>query len=467
MRLWEPFQQALHSPLGVVFIGLIVFLLLLVVAYWLLVVRQRRRDHYAYLHRTYYKKAEESVQHLTFEGAHKADFFGRQTLVKSAQGIFGSCLIPPPDLADDLVRDRFRAFLLAIRGKPLPLFAPYELCAQDALLVAVQKGTLRAEGRSLLSLKQVLTDRRLVSADREALLLQLARALAQLHDVHAEVGGQLYHGFLLPRSLLLEMDTSGRISRFVVSDLGLAFAIGPMRMYERLALLRAGKLPIERFAISELLEQTAYLAPEQRDALRLEEVGTSADFYAFGALAIALFTSKRFFGVHDADWSKMPQRWQPFLRSCLEDKPGRRPKDFMELEDWLQDPELALLQVDVTPVLAEVQKASSAIAADGDLTALRAMLHHSEDLGASTNTELNTYLKAARAAVSAAKWKEAKNACTAVLRLDPQNAPGHVHMAIALYEMGDVKGAEQHYKATEAVAPQVARRFRQHIAFRL
>lgn len=466
MRLWERLQLALHSPLGVVFIGLIVFLVILIIAYWFLVVRQRRRDHYAYLHHSYYKKAEESVQHLTFVGAHKADFFGRQTLVKSAQGVFDSCLIPPPDLADDLVRDRFRAFILAIRGKPLPLFAPYELCAQDSVLVAVQKGTLRADGRSLLNLKQALTDRRLVAADRESLLLQLARAFAQLHDVHAEVGGQLYHGFLLPRSLLLEMDTSGRISRFVVSDLGLAFAIGPMRVYERLALLRAGKLPIERFAMNELLEQTAYLAPEQRDVLRLEEVGPSADFYAFGALALSLFTSKRFLGANCTDWSKVPQRWQPFVRSCLEDKPGRRPKDLMELEDWLQDPELALMQVEGKPVLAEVPNASSETSVEGDLIALRAMLHPSEDLGTSTHTELSTYSKVARAAVSAAKWNEAKKACAATLRLDPQNASGHVHMAIALYELGDVKGAEHHYKAAEAVAPQMARHFRQHIAFR-
>ena len=60
----------------------------------------------------------------------------------------------------------------------------------------------------------------------------MARALSRLHDLYAESGGRLYHGFLLPRSIVMDLDSGNRVNHLAIAEAGLAFAFGPQEVCE-------------------------------------------------------------------------------------------------------------------------------------------------------------------------------------------------------------------------------------------
>ncbi len=464
MRLTDRFHHALGSHLGTVFVGLILALVLLSAIYWFLVVRQKRRDLLAYMHRSYYEKAATMAKNFLFVGAHKADFFGRHTIVKLPQGGYGLCLIPPPIWIDASVKDRFRCFHLAKDHLNLPLFAPMLWRGDDPAVMMIEGGLVDGRGRLLTSLKQHLMDSKLGLTTREQILLELARALSCLHEQRAEFGGMLYHGFLLPRSLYLALDADYRVSQLVVAHAGMAFAMGPDRCVQQLTALKAGMLPVEKYCANELLDQLPMLAPEQKIFERTREVGPAADFFAFATLAISLLSHQRFVSVDKVDWKKVPEKWRPFLQACLQDDPTKRPKDFAELEDWLNDPELALTyshsvvarqELDIedqraanllTDILKKAQIAVPSMTEDGTI---------------------DQHLQDGLKAIKAEKWHAARTSLTKVIRSQSDHAMAQVNLAIACYELGDRGQAEKHYEVAKKADPLAAKSFRQHLAFRL
>lgn len=461
MGLWERLQYAFVSPLGVVFFGLLLFLSLLMLIYWVLAIRQRRQDYYVYQHQIYYQKALSKVKDLKSMGSHQTDFFGRQTVVQFLDGSFGHCLIPPPELAKAAMRDRYRLVQQAVQA--------YGDVIDDEQLVILQKGTLRSDGLPLLNMKQILTDKRLVVSEREQLLFKVARRLRDLHQRLDSSGQPLYHGFLLPRNLLVNVDSDHQIQEVVVPNAGLAYVFGAEQICSRLTLLRTGQLPIDRFCANELLEQMPFLAPEQRSHTRLAEVGHPVDYYAFGAIALSLFGHKRFSSVKESDWTSVPEKWQPFLRACLEDLPANRPQDFLEIEAWLSDPELALIYTEAALSDAQASKLDQdrEKEAENELSALTGLLRQNEAVSHKEPHALAQHLEAGQQAINSAKWESAKKALKTALRIDPNNVTANLNLAIALYELGEIKDSEKHVKSAAAIDPSAAKRFRQHIVFRL
>ncbi len=464
MRLSERFQLALGSHLGTVFIGLMVLLGLLALIYWYLVIRQKRRDLLAFLNRSYYQKATELAKGFTFVGTHKADFFGRQTVVKWTSGSFGLCSIPPPNYVDQGVKDRLRCFHHAKEHLSLPLFVPVLWSCIDPILAVIEGGLVDSRGRLLPSLRHYLLDGKLGVTSREQILLELARALARLHEQRAEFGGYLYHGFLLLRSLFLELDADYRVARLLVANTGMAFAMGPQRFAQLLVQLKEGRLPIEKYSANEMLEQLAMLAPEQRNPHRVSEVGPSSDFFSYGALAVALLGQQRFASVEKIDWDKVPERWRPFLKACLCTEPGQRPQDFHELEDWLDDPELALTYTHsaAEPAMPGLEEKHSA-------NLLTDMLKRAHVVSPArpNSDELERYLAEGLKAIKGEKWHVARTSFQKVIKIDGCHAVAHVNMAIACYQLGNRREAEVHYDAAKKADPLVAKGFRQHLAFRL
>ncbi len=462
MSLVERFSLALQSHLGPLLAGLFLILSLLGAFYWLLVARQRKHDLLAYHFRAHYERALELSKELIFQDTHKADFFGRQTIVRLPQGEHGLCLIPPPDLNNAEVCDRFRCFWRATHFHQLPLFSQYSWKHDERLLVLVQNQLINRKGKRFLTLKHFLTDQRLLHVDREEILLEVARALARLHDLHAEFGGHIYHGFLLPRSIVIDLDSGNRVRHLAIADAGLAFALGPQRVCNRLEKLRQAKLPLERYCSHEILEQMAHLAPEQKKPNRLHDVGPSADFFAFGALAASLFTHQRFTTRNAIKWELIPEKWRPFVEACLSESPQDRPQDFLELEDWLTDPELALTHQSSQP---PHNKAPTIV--KSELGPLSEMLQRIQETQMHTTADLGELLQSAENAITASRWRPAKKHLDKALLLDPNHALTHVKLAIVCLELGDQKTAERHYFLAKQINPKIAKQFREYLAFKM
>lgn len=173
------------------------------------------------------------------------------------------------------------------------------------------------------------------------------------------------------------------------------------------------------------------LAPEQKDATRLKEIGPPCDIFSFAALAVFLLTEERFTHIKNVNWSKIPKKWIPFLQSSLSDSIKQRPKDFTDFDDWLTDPEL------VRNVKLETE-------------------HH---------TNFHHHLTEGSQAMSKSNWKLVRYHFREVLKISPGNPQAHVKVAIACYELGDLKNAEQHYTLAKKCDPVLAKGYRDHVAF--
>ena len=472
MSVLDRLRLGWETHLGTLVIALVIVLAVLAATYWLLVLRLRRKDLLASKFRAHYEAANELLStYWKPIGAHKAEFFGRQTIV-GQEGQKGLCTVPPPALVDTEILDRFRCFSRAIEGQAVSHRAPLLWHEDQQSFILVEGGLLDAQGRLLPSLKHRLFDKKWSLAAREEVLLELARTLGQIHDCKAELGGDCYHGFVLPRSIYLDIDAENRVNRWVIAHTGIAFAIGPEKLCERLDSLRAGSMPIEKYCAREVLEQAVMLAPEQRDPESFERVGPSADFYAFGALAVTMLTQQKFTDPSDVKWENCPDQWRPFLQACLETIPGRRPKEFMELEDWLSDPELALTHrgdkensgVDAS-VGSELETPSTL-----DVAHLSKRLTSTKNplkSASFTSSSRQDYLNKARKAIQSSKWNHAKKLLRDLQSKSPELAEVHALLAIACYESGELDDADSHYQTAKRLNPDEAKLFRSHVAARM
>lgn len=462
MRLQERFQLAFESQLGVVLIGLVIGLVIMAFIYWVLVARQKRRDLLAYLYRSYFDRVQGLTQEFQFLGGHKAEFFGRQSVVKLAQGGYGLCTVPPPTWMEGEVRDRLRRYFQATAPLKISGIAPVVWSHDETAIALVEGGGVDASGRLLPTLRHHMFNPKLLSSSREQILMELARALASLHEQQTELREPLYHGFLLPRTIRLGIDAHSNVNRVLIEQSGLAFALGPKLLSDYIAALRTGKLPIERYAAQELLEQLVLLAPEQRDSRRAQEVGPASDFYAFGTIAVSLLSNQRFITADKVEWQRIPERWVPFLRLCLSDAPSQRPHDFAELEDLLQDPELVLTY---SNELSTERSSRTAQCSEAVILTKNRPRQGLESVGGGNGFE-GSYQEGMKA-LRTGKWQLAKKGLSQAVEINPQHAVAQVSLAIACYELQEKRKAEIHYELAKQLDPQAAKLFRQHLAFNL
>lgn len=473
MDLADRFERGFESHFGFLIVLLVIFVAMLALIYWWMLYRQRRKDLLAYLNNAYYEKAEAAAKQWTFVGEHKADFFGRQSIVQS-NGTHGVCMIPPPDLADEVSCDRYRCFNREIEAQRPPLFARTMWRHDRDCLVHIQGQLLRQNGRPLLHLNHYLSDKRLGRGYTEEILLQIAHAFAALHQLKADNGESLYHGFLLPRSLFVDFDANRTLNRVVIADLGLAYSFGPKKVHDRLKLMRDGFLPIEKFCANELLEQLPMLAPEQKAAERLSQVSPASDLFSFGAIAVMLFSQQRFVASDKVDWTLVPAEWHPFLKACLKDDPRHRPKDFLELEDWLNHPELALTHRLGDSVEDAVADPSSPALGLNDLKNLlqqvqeqRSQQPPAATLSKKQQQKFQNAFNAGTKAIKMGRWKVARDQFVEAVAASPSNAEANVSLAIAYYELGELKQAEKYHECAKKIDPKIAKNFHDHIAFRI
>ncbi|MCB1112614.1 MAG: hypothetical protein KDK72_08175 [Chlamydiia bacterium] len=271
-QLIDRFHYASQSPFGTLLLILFAILVVLGVSYTVLFLLRRKQDQLTAKNLFYFNHAEELIKEWIFEGEHRADFFGRETRACTKDGVYGRCLILPQELSTSETVGRFRQFASAKEGTRLAVFAPYLYKHDENPLFVIQGKVAKPSGQQLALLQSFMKDAAVSDAEKETLLMELAKALEQLHRLKDKDGISLYHGFILPRSCYIEKTDNGH--SLVVADLGLAYTLGPDGMYQRLQLLKNAKLPIEKYTGNALIQQIALLAPEQKDPERFACVGS-------------------------------------------------------------------------------------------------------------------------------------------------------------------------------------------------
>jgi len=448
MFLIDRLQIALKTQIGALFLGLALLLAALVALFVLLLWRQRKRDLYAAKNRAFFREAERCAP-CSFGGRHRALFFGRESAASLPEGDEALCLILPPG-TEEAAATRLLSFTETVREAKIEELPFKEAFFQESYCYLLYK---KREGQTL---RQALLDRALTAAEKEMFFLSLAKALERLHRLFASDGSRLYHGFLLPHHLRILEGTP------LIDEAGLAFSLGPRMLFERISALQSGKLKIEKPVAYTLLEQLAFLAPEQREAERLEEVGQAADFYAFGAAASFAFTGK-------IGGEGLPEAWRPFLEQCLEPECEKRPKSFGELERWLQEPELALTFSEARETESE-EDAEEGFVFEDELSDIVQEISPSKEgvlLPKSGEERFSHAYSAGLRAFRASRWSAAKAHLKEAVALEPRSAELLVKYAISCYELGDMEEAERHYRMAKESDPALAKVFRKHIAFRI
>ncbi|SCC90861.1 hypothetical protein SCG7109_AX_00100 [Chlamydiales bacterium SCGC AG-110-M15] len=472
MNVWIRLQLIYDSLIGQVLIGFLALIFVLAIVYVILRFRQRSQDALAYRYEQHYSKANELIAAMSYVGRHKADFFGRQTIVQLEDEQHAVCVIPSPDLIDANTLERFRLYLRTLKHQHLPVFAPYVFTHDDDLIILVEAGIIQSDGKLLPTLSEYMLDREFGEAEAELILLEVARALAALHELHTETGEQLYHGFLLPNQIHISVDDTKRIQSIHIANHGLSFAFGADVLHKQIEGLSQHTLQVESQVARELEKTVHYLAPEQLDAERLKEVSAMADFYAFGTLATHLFTNQPFKTVESLEWDKVPTKWQSFLKSCLEADSLNRPEDFLSIQDHLYDPDLALTH---NPVNEEEggdadssDEPESETVSLGDLVGV---LQRSEAFQEQEKLEkdnpLIKHMSSAAKCIAQGKWAFARMHLNKAAAIDPEHAEVNVGLAIVSYEEKEFDEAERYYEKSKQINKSIAKRFREHIAFRV
>lgn len=443
MSLWQRLQLAFDSPLGMLLVaaGLIVSLLALL--YLVLSRRQRKRDRQTYEHQQAFERAERLVADLNLEGSHRAEFFGRITRARDAEGRAKVVYILQPGLFSAPMRARLSELqeaLLAARR------APFELRMQGDDSALVCDGFLDADGQWLPTLEECIADKLLSPAEKEEVLLQLARKLANLHSLRGRNEPCFYHGALVPRLVFVDR----KRKQVNLGDPGLAFAVGADCFRRMLDDLRSGRHYLSSSDADAWLDQKDYLAPEIHNAKQYPKLGQAADFYSFGRLAKSLFGKEQ------------PPSWCRFLTSCLAVEPDKRPPDFIQLEDWLSDPELALTHADDLSIEEGEQMLSI------DSTELVAALDKLQAKQSECSSgDLEQLLLRGDRALAVGRLADARRIFTTAADLDPEHPDVLVGLAICAYEGGDLDNAEQYYRAAKDKDPLAARRFREHLTYKV
>lgn len=460
INLDEWYLTSYESPFFMILFFISFFFVISAILAGIILFIRRKPDLFAHQNRTHYKKAEGLAKNYFFTENHRNDFFGRMTVVMTVTGPYSCCLITPYELFDEDSQKRYHLFRkLTEEHKELNV-APSLWVHENQPLMIVYDKLVSSAGKILPTLSSYHSNKKLGRKDKENILLTLAKTLSGLHKLKTKSGEKLYHGFLLPRSFYLATDSYYAIKRFILADAGMAFALGPKKVYQRIEDLKKGNVLIEKNCSHEIISNLSLLAPEQKDPRRLHEVSFASDFYTFAAVAVTLFTGRKFSKPSEVDWLQVPEKWRSFLFSCMEDKVENRPNEFLDIENWLTDQELSLSFYKNSLNRArdieekEIQKQENLTA----LTLLLKCLKQAQvippsnaKLSEELQKRLNHYLSEGLRAVAMSQWSEAKKHFHLVLKLCPNHTQAHANLAIIYYELNDLKAAEEHYGAIEEV----------------
>ena len=176
----------------------------------------------------------------------------------------------------------------------------------------------------------------------------------------------------------------------------------------------------------------------------------------YGALMVHWFSRKPF--AEPVDWSVVPERWRTFLKASLSSNPTDRPKSFLELESWLDDPELALTQFALNIHADETGKPISAseqqIKTLAEIGPLFEKIQQKKRLSSEAKTgpmgEADRLIRSKRWAEALAKLKQ-------VYAHHPQDVEVITKMAFVFHALKEPEQAKEYYQKATSISPEVAK----------
>jgi serine/threonine protein kinase len=155
---------------------------------------------------------------------------------------------------------------------------------------------------------------------------QIAGALAAAH------GKGIVHRDLKPANIMVTADDTIKV---------LDFGLAKTAPGEPVSTANSPTLTMSATTAGVILGTAAYMSPEQA---RGKSVDRRADIWAFGVVLYEMLAGTPAFhgesvpdilaGVltREPDWSRVPERFQPLLRKCLEKDPAKRLRDIGDFE---------------------------------------------------------------------------------------------------------------------------------------
>ncbi|MDF2550424.1 MAG: Protein tyrosine and serine/threonine kinase [Chlamydiales bacterium] len=371
-----------------------------------------------------------------------SDFFGEKVRLRTKSGHLALCKVLDRQIYGKEELSRLANFQALTSGVVSGLAPMIEVNLEGMAFVSYGKiGELGLE-ENLLSIGK----RALSRFEAEMILVSLAKMLQTLHEIKALNGRRLYHGFLIPSNLFIEKD-EGVVRGMMAADGGLAFALGAQALASRLALAeREGKID---------QRELSYLAPEQKDQELLQEVGVPSDFYAFGAIAVLLFTGHPFVNKESVNWSLVPAEWSLFLDSCLEPSPKERPADFTQLDEGLfdfawylknasrQDLILSgMTESSIEPILEKLQRNRQGPSTSAAAKQLQAL-------------QLKELLLFGCLHLEKEQWTEAVQIFELMLKHGPAMAEPHAYLALCFHHLKRDQDALLHYQQAQSLSKKV------------
>ncbi len=324
MSFLERFQLAQESPV-IIFLSIFAALFIISALLYLRILLRKKGE------KALVRQDFETFQSIRKRIEAKYDSFGRWQ-----PGLFAIRMNRPKktgesakegvvfyrQLLSSLFWQRLRLYHQNIEAEPVPGIGSFELFEDKGLGAIVQDW--QVHGKAACPLDWHLMDHSLSDIEKESILLQLATALAYLHSMPPLEGRAVFHGLITPSEILIEQQQVN-LHSVQLKTPGILWAFEEKKI--------SGWLQHELCKKESQIRD--FLAPEV-----LHGLSQASDYYSFGVLALYLFGGMDAVHKKQEGIEQLPKRWRQFVRRCIEEETKNRPKDFLELDDLLNDPEL-------------------------------------------------------------------------------------------------------------------------------
>lgn len=461
-----PFQLAFETPLGKLFFFLSIFLAFLTSFYFFLKARLKQNDAASFYFESYFSKIEQQKIPFTPLSTHMMGIFARQTRVEDNKGKQALLLCFYPHLVNDATCMRFQSYTQKIKMQ-IGL-EPYAwIHTQDNLWMSVSKKFVCPQ-HSQYSLYELLFDKQLTQADKEWILLELAKRLSRLHQVQID-STPLYHGLLNPHTILVTLDKD-RIPEKVNTLLtGLAYALGPFELQAHFQQIFKRSLKLDALTYEQASRAFNFLAPEQKNQSLASDVAKKSDIYSFASIAYYAFTHTAYESESSIlTQEAIPEGWRDFLKQALSVSTSERPLDFELILNLVAQPELNLsFSHDPEPSAQtkEDEKDIQSISIKDLFIKTRAQPQIVVSKP-QTRVDKEAWLKKnqqAEYAFNASNWSEAKSHYLELLKLKPEEAKVLTQLAIVSFELKNYDEARNFYSEAKKYDAKVAKCYREHI----
>ena len=322
MEFSDKIQLALDTPIGSFLIFISTSFICLLIIYLSLSLRQRKHNSLVLFYQENIQALKKLHPSYEFSKQGTSTPFGKlipitQKTTKNAS----QCLLIDPKLFNNDIHTKFLSYISLSEDFFLSHTVSYEDLNVKPLSVIVH-GLWTPNQKKLISCHELLMDKKLSHIQAQHLTLEIASFLSKLHKTKDSTGSSLFHGFLCPLTLMINLNINFSIESFKFSFTGLPYALGKDFQFLINKYKKTPSKSLNHFE-KDLVSQLDFFAPEYFLESLQENIGSHSDVYSFAKLILFLFSSS------NDSMENIPNPWKLFIKKCLDPVPSNRPKDLL------------------------------------------------------------------------------------------------------------------------------------------